>query len=71
MNDQNEKTEKMLPLPRLPQALAKRGLNAPYITCWRYATAGKIPATLRGARWFYDPADLPRIAAQFDAMRGK
>jgi hypothetical protein len=55
------------PLPRLPRELTERGVAASYIQCWRYATAGRIPATLRGARWFYDDEDLPRIAAQFGA----
>jgi len=55
------------PLPRLPRELTERGVAASYIQCWRYATAGRIPATLRGSRWFFDPADLPRIAAQFGA----
>lgn len=55
-----------IPLPDLPRELRARGVAVSYMTVWRAAVAGSIPATKpQGTRWVYDPADLDTIALAF------
>lgn len=55
-----------IPLPDLPRELRARGLAVSYVTVWRAAVAGEIPAAkVNGTRWVYDPADLDTITLAF------
>ena len=56
-------------LANTPRALILHGGSASYMTIWRAAVDGRIPAHRLGGRWFIRDTDLPRIAAAFPASR--
>ena len=56
-------------LSDLPRALALHGVFPSYLTVWRAAVDGRIPAERAGGRWFVHDVDLPRIAATFTGKR--
>ena len=60
---------KKIQLSDLPRALAGHGVFPSYLSVWRAAVDGRIPAERTGARWFVECADLPRIAAAFTGKR--
>ena len=54
------------PLPDLPRDLRERGLAVSYMSVWRAAVAGAIPASKHnGTRWVYDTADIDTITLAF------
>ena len=56
-------------LSDLPRALLPLHVAPSYLTVWRAAVDGRIPAERVGGRWFVNGADLPRIAAAFIGNR--
>lgn len=56
-------------LSDLPRALSAHHIAPSYLTVWRAAVDGRIPAQRVGSRWFVKGADLPCIAAAFTGNR--
>ncbi len=55
--------ENRIPLPLLPDALRRAGVEPPpYRYCLNAAMDARIPATRVTGRWYVDRSDLPRIA---------
>ena len=59
----------LMPLSDGPRAIIPLGGSVSYMTLWRAAIDGRVPAQKKGSRWFVSAADIPQIAAVFPASR--